>query len=280
MSYGEETITETNILEIRRRHPKLVRVWTFPKHIEAKNGADWEWHIVGRRRTLKMRVQAKRIQRNGILKVKHKVRSSGEQQRSLLIGGAQAAEMKAVYCIYCTEPQRSFWRETRPPLGYRSFQAGCLLADAKHVLPTTTRLGEIEEKCRPWHYLFAPAVLMQEESVYYLQQATDFVRFVSAKHPRHPLIEVSEVPERFSKSSWRFPTVDDLNHDESQDFDWTGVRETNEEDLARLGPDAESGSSLMPFEEERLRDLGIHLMLIMDVRGDTELDELHLLRRL
>ena len=42
VSYGEETITESNLLEIRRRHPELARVRTFPKRKEAKNGADWE----------------------------------------------------------------------------------------------------------------------------------------------------------------------------------------------------------------------------------------------
>lgn len=29
VSYGEETITETNLLEIRRRHPNIVRVILF-----------------------------------------------------------------------------------------------------------------------------------------------------------------------------------------------------------------------------------------------------------
>ena len=43
-SYGEEAIAETNFLEIRRRHPEHVRVRTFPKPVEATNGADWEWH--------------------------------------------------------------------------------------------------------------------------------------------------------------------------------------------------------------------------------------------
>ena len=31
VSYGEETITETNLLEIRRRHPKRVYLHTFSK---------------------------------------------------------------------------------------------------------------------------------------------------------------------------------------------------------------------------------------------------------
>lgn len=43
-SYGEEAITETNLLEIRRRHPEHVRIRTFPKPVEATNSADWEWH--------------------------------------------------------------------------------------------------------------------------------------------------------------------------------------------------------------------------------------------
>ena len=38
VSYGEETITESNLLEIRRRHPELVRVRTFAKREEAKSG--------------------------------------------------------------------------------------------------------------------------------------------------------------------------------------------------------------------------------------------------
>lgn len=42
VSYGEETITETNLLEIVRRHPMQVRLRTFTKHQEALNGADWE----------------------------------------------------------------------------------------------------------------------------------------------------------------------------------------------------------------------------------------------
>ena len=81
VSYGEETITETNLLEITRRHPRLVDIRTFPKQVEATNGADWEWHIIGSMRTLRMRVQAKRLQRNGVLKVKHIVKSSGMEQR-------------------------------------------------------------------------------------------------------------------------------------------------------------------------------------------------------
>lgn len=44
VSYGEEAISESDLLEIRQRHPKYVRVRTFPKQVEATNGLNWEWH--------------------------------------------------------------------------------------------------------------------------------------------------------------------------------------------------------------------------------------------
>ena len=125
-------ITETNLLEIRRRHPRLVRVRTFPKPLEAKNGADWEWHVVGRRRTLKMRVQAKRLQRNGVLKVRHKVKSSGKQQRDLLIAGAgkhqnpwgQSSRHRRLNVQTSTSNARSpFTRKTGSPFDPTDFGA-------------------------------------------------------------------------------------------------------------------------------------------------------------
>lgn len=157
VSYGEETITESNLLEIRRRHPDRVYVKTFPKVQEAQSGADWEWHIVGRKLTLKMRVQAKRVQRDGKLKIKHKVKSSGREQHDLLLEGAKDDNMKPLYCIYCTEPQRLFWKQSHPMDDFEGYQTGCLLADANDVSATTTKLDKIEHKCIPWHYLFERA---------------------------------------------------------------------------------------------------------------------------
>lgn len=159
VSCGEETITETNLLEIRRRHSRLVRLSTFSKHAEAQNGADWEWHIVGRRLTFKMRVQAKRVQRDKVLKIAHKVKSSRKQQRDLLIAGASAENMKPVYCIYCTESQRKIWTQDQALPRFRRLETGCLLAGAQDVPQETKKLGDIEEKCKPWHFLFWPGVL-------------------------------------------------------------------------------------------------------------------------
>ena len=273
VSYGEETITEANILEIRRRHPEVVRVRTFPKRIEAHTGADWEWHIIGLRRTLKMRVQAKRLQCNDVLKISHKVKSSGKQQRDLLIAGARAAGMKAVYCIYCAEPQRKFWKKLHAPPGYRSFQTGCLLADAAHLLPTTRKLEEIEKKCKPWHHLFGPDVLMSEELELFAADERGFGKFVSIWHPGVPLVVAFDARKPSEGSGWNPPTVDDLNADTGREFDSTGVDSTTESDLARLQPDTDDGSEVAQSDGERLRDLGIYRMMVIDVRGGLDSEE-------
>ena len=109
VSYGEETITESNLLELRRRHSDLVHLRTFSKYQESKNGADWEWYIIGKVRSLAMRVQAKRVQRNNVLRIRHTVGQTGKQQHELLIETANADNMRPMYCIYCTENQRRYW---------------------------------------------------------------------------------------------------------------------------------------------------------------------------
>ena len=149
VSYGEETITETNLLEIRRRHSDRVYLETFPKKKESQSGADWEWHIIGDNLTLKMRVQAKRTQYKKCgLRIKY------NQQRKLLLECARYVNMRPMYCIYCTEPQRKIWTKCHPGYDFEGYQTGCLLADANHVSERTSNLREIEHKCFPWHLLF------------------------------------------------------------------------------------------------------------------------------
>ena len=254
-SYGEETITETNLLAIRRRHPELVRVVTFSKPRESKNGADWEWHIVGRRLTLKMRVQAKRLQRNGLLKIRHKVKLSGRQQRALLISGARASGMKPVYCIYCAEPQRTFWTERSVPPGFRSFQSGCLLVDAEDVPLTVKRLDEVERLCRPWHHLLEPSDFMQEE----LALVATYVEGIEPEalfwQDSTPVMLDATAEDASDSTRWNAPTIDDLNEDMGREFARTGVEETTAEDRARLELGTEGSRHVAQSDGERLREL-------------------------
>ena len=273
ISYGEETITESNLLEIRRRHPKLVRLQTFTKRDEGKLGADWEWHIVGRSRTVKMRVQAKRLQRNGVLRVKHEVKSSKKQQRSLLIAGACAGRMKPVYCIYSTNQQRKFWRQHKGPPGYRTFQTGCLLADAADVPLRTKRLAEVERKCIPWHFLCEPTVSMQWRLEITKLDYVGLVQFVSIERRHLPVMSDGETAVPPQSLGWNAPTIDDLNENTRRDFDWTGVDETTAEDRARLKPETDEGRRIVQADRERLRELGIFRMMVMDVRSELKSDE-------
>ncbi|WCM29031.1 hypothetical protein NDN01_09130 [Sphingomonas sp. QA11] len=154
VSYGEETITESNLLELRRRHPAIITLHTFGKKKEAKNGADWEWHIIGRARSFGMRVQAKRLQQDNVLKIPHVVKSTKAEQINLLIDDAKKHGLMPVYCFYATEAQRTKWKATSAPGGLSPFEFGCLLTSAHKVkakMPKT--LSAIESDCVPWHYL-------------------------------------------------------------------------------------------------------------------------------
>ncbi|WP_432475274.1 DUF6615 family protein [Brucella anthropi] len=156
ISYGEETITETNLLEIRRRHADKVILQTFSKSQESKStGADWEWHIVGRVYTLKMRVQAKRIHSaGGIGNLKQMGKGAAKPQIDLLIDDAKAKGLFPVYCFYCSEPQRSHWVKGSVEADAEAFESGCLIADAETVSrKAPKKLNEIESDTVPWHFL-------------------------------------------------------------------------------------------------------------------------------
>ena len=269
VSYGEETITETNLLEITRRHPQRTRLQMFSKHQEALNGADWEWHIVGRRRTLKMRVQAKRLQCNDVLRVKHKVASSGKQQRQLLIDAALTDRMKPVYCIYCTEHQRSIWTQSKTPEGLNSYQLGCLLADAAKVPLSTRRLPEIEHDCYPWHFLFERSLHRPLWRTYALDEDPNGqIRFMySAYELRSTPVDPGDARGSLDTQSLP-PTVRDLNDESRAPFDETGVHETTDEDRARLESDTDDAEEIRHADRERLTERRISRMLVIDIRDE------------
>ena len=195
ISYGEETITETNLLDLALHHPDIVHLRTFTKRKEATTGADWEWHVVGRINTLKMRVQAKRVTSDNFLKIRYSKKGSGKQQRDVLIDSAIDNCMRPMYCIYSTEFQRKYWNQGTT----RYYQAGCLLADARSIPVATRGLDSIETECWPWHFLFG--------------------------HPdsflNHPLFR-------------KIPTIVDLNEDTGRLQESTGIKETTPEDIAMV----------------------------------------------
>ena len=268
VSYGEETITESNLLELRRRHPEKIIIETFSKRRESKTGADWEWHLVGRRRTLKMRVQAKRIRSKGGLSIKHQVASSGVEQRKLLIDSAKKDSMKPIYCIYCTERERQIWKQLATRSNYESYQTGCLLVNADDVPICTRKLSELERKCIPWHYLFERSLYEYYKNEL-IEVNSDDTRNLSI-YRAVSLSRFFEGDERspIAEPSWNAPTIHDLNEETGRDFDNEGVASTSEEDLRRLLLAAEPEKAPILHDRERLIEHGISRMIVMDVRQE------------
>ncbi|MEF0940854.1 DUF6615 family protein [Rhizobium sp. BR 362] len=157
ISYGEETITEGSLLQIWNRHSAIIDIQTFSKPREAMNGADWEWHLIGRKYTLKMRVQAKRLAKNG-LQIKRlysqKAKTAPHPQIDMLIADATLQGLLPVYCFYSAEAARSTWTTaTMPP----RYQAGCLAGRASDIKVRGSKyLYSIEQVCVPWHFLVCP----------------------------------------------------------------------------------------------------------------------------
>lgn len=255
ISYGEETITETNLLELRRRHPGIVNLRTFGKKKEALNGADWEWHIIGLNRKLRMRVQAKRLQKDNKLKIPHKVASSGAQQIDLLIADAKAHRLKPLYCLYSSESQRTIWQKSAASAGAGEFEYGCLLAsahDVKAKMPKT--LSAIEANCVPWHYLV-------ERRRYAEKRVVDFIgdgvtlSFLSAVGTS----EVVNIHDEATTTAYKLPTVGELNAVARTKISPEGVAEVG-------SPEYDSQMS-----DEAYRERGISRLIEIDVRDfDSE----------
>jgi len=252
VSYGEETITETNLLEIRRRHPQKVTLLTFSKSQESKNtGADWEWHIIGRIYTLKMRVQAKRIYKaGGIGNLNQMGKDAVKPQIDLLIEDAKANNLFAAYCFYCAGPQRSCWVKGTVEEKSEAFEAGCLIADAETVKSKAPKkLVEIEYDTVPWHFLCARHKFSTTKSPYLQRFQEDL--------PTERYIErfIEEVVPSYEDraADIGLPTIFQLNDGRSRLDERKGIFRTP----------ATAGEEIIPKDFERR---GIARLLKIDMR--------------
>ena len=158
LSYGEETITETNLLQLKRYHPKQIRIRAFSKREESKTGADWEWWIGGHGRWLGMRVQAKRIKYpyDSFDRLQtYKTNGEYNKQIDILIDKAKMENLNPVYCLYVSSQTPPPLRATTRFCRYRRrFYMGCLIGDAVAVRSTgSNKLNDLAHVCHPWHCL-------------------------------------------------------------------------------------------------------------------------------
>jgi len=103
--HSEETITENLLFELlQSRLSNEIKLCRFSKHIEGKNGADWEWWVTNsaRNKWLGMRVQAK-IMNYRTRMYEHLHYQSGNPktyQATKLKRDSLKAGLIPIYCLY------------------------------------------------------------------------------------------------------------------------------------------------------------------------------------
>ena len=256
IGFGEETITETNLLALQRLEQVCIRA--FCKRREAKNGADWEWRILGDSHGLRMRVQAKRVDRHGFLRgIRYVPRNGNKPQLDLLIDDAEANDLLPVYCLYCAEKQRTIWK--RPQNS--DLETGCLLGSASDIKRlwqigcSVHRFQTIEEYTVPWHYLLS-------RTSYAFGDGHALVDSGKAAADEEGL--QSEASDDLAESRLLFPTVDELND---------GFRRTNLPHGATISPPRSFEEEVTLVRRESAGpylDRGIRGVLVVDVRSRPE----------
>jgi hypothetical protein len=105
ISQGEETITDNNLLRIRRSQLPGISVWKCPKPLERFTGLDWEW-VIGSdyHGWLRYAVQAKKltVSNKRYISLNHRVNVNGSKIAQAAILEAYAASNQAIplYCFY------------------------------------------------------------------------------------------------------------------------------------------------------------------------------------
>lgn len=126
-SQGEETITDLNLLELKRADLRNLHIRKVTKAEESKSGIDWEWWIGSNSRGWwRYAVQAKKLnQDRRYSALRHKI--GHHYQIDILEEFARLNRCIPLYCFYnfTEEDTRSYWHCSLP---YEPTQFGCTIA--------------------------------------------------------------------------------------------------------------------------------------------------------
>lgn len=104
LPFGEETVTETILLDLKLAYPGKIAIVPFNKRQEGKVGADWEWCFVSRDEALclPMLVQAKVLNdtETDYDHIARTIGNTGERQIDRLIDTATRRGIPAAYAFY------------------------------------------------------------------------------------------------------------------------------------------------------------------------------------
>lgn len=155
---SETSITDLNLFELSKRHPRSVFVRRFTQFDEHTNGSDWEWCIGARSSWYRMRIQAKKLDNFGrhydcLDDVLDQKTGPAELQITRLI--RTAGSMPAIYCLYNGEPDPVLavrWDIPCDPAGM--WLHGCSIASASALEPLVKAgkkgIVDIAPLSRPW----------------------------------------------------------------------------------------------------------------------------------
>lgn len=164
---GEETITNINLLEIKRARLREVRIPKINKANEFKTGIDWEWWIGSNQRGWwRYVVQAKKIDSCGRYnKLRHKIGSNF--QIDILEAYAKSNQCIPLYCFYNSikaNNLQAYWQCCVP---YDELQLGCTVAPVDVVKKAfvqgeskTFQFMHFQQLILPWRCLVrCPSIL-------------------------------------------------------------------------------------------------------------------------
>ena len=104
MPFGEESVTETVLLDLKLTYPGKIWIVPFNKRDEGKNGADWEWCFANEDETrfLPMLVQAKVLDDNedAYNHIGRTIGNTGVRQIDRLLESARNRKVPATYAFY------------------------------------------------------------------------------------------------------------------------------------------------------------------------------------
>jgi hypothetical protein len=154
----EETITDVNILELKRLHPREIYCQTFTKPQEGIIGADWEWWLTDstRSRWLGLRVQAKvlELKSDTFAQLHYRPKRGRAYQSTRLKAAAEKDGLIPLYCLYAHPPASATgWAKYGSGEEY-----GCALLQVKEV-ERLRRRGKLTDfasvmcKTLPWSSL-------------------------------------------------------------------------------------------------------------------------------
>lgn len=229
MTFSEETISETLLLELATRNSSDITVVPFNKWQEGQNGADWEWcfHDPATRTFQRMIVQAKLLddQEKGYSHIDRFIGSTGVRQIDRLLTTSTELGIPALYVFYNHLSDETRLPPTQHPCMACNHCWGCSAAPAPAVslklqaensVAKAKSFDEIKLLSRPWLCLLcdckSPSVPLPKRVLQTLQQLWELSRLeLSGTHGEMP-----PLPEEPSvQQPPYFETLDQLRIAES-----------------------------------------------------------------